>query len=205
VSLYPGAPRLVNPGDPPDDFRYELDDTALEQSMAEAMEDEMRYVFEKVKRTPIPEVGQDDRRLLFVAISRGVLRCLRDHQTTMSITGQTSLGTSLKGDIDLDVMMEDRDTLRINRNQIAPGGASDGTIELRDRAPAGGATVTLSSDNPLVATASPSSVMVPEGQRSASLKVVAAPSITPIDAIVHVTASFAAGGKDTARLRVLGT
>ena len=74
MTLYPGGPRLVD-GD------YVLDDVALADTMAEAIEEEMAYLFQTVKGKELPEVGKDDRRLLFAAIARGVLKYLEAHQT----------------------------------------------------------------------------------------------------------------------------
>jgi hypothetical protein len=73
MSLYPGSPHLDASGN------HVLDDTALVGSMAQAMEDEMAHVYEQVKGSSLPLVGKDDRRLLFVAISRGILRYLNQH------------------------------------------------------------------------------------------------------------------------------
>jgi hypothetical protein len=74
MSLYPGNPRKLADG------RYVLDDTALTNSMAEAIEEEMAYVYKKIKGSSLPDAGQEDRRLLFVAIARGVLKYLAEHQ-----------------------------------------------------------------------------------------------------------------------------
>ena len=73
MSLYPGAPRLD------ENNRHVLDDLALQQSMALAIEAALNDMFQKVKGTPVPEVGKEDRRLLFVAVSRGVLQYLHCH------------------------------------------------------------------------------------------------------------------------------
>jgi hypothetical protein len=73
MTLYPGGPRLV-------DGEYVLDDTALHDTLAKAMEEEMADVFQKVKGKPLPEIGKEDRRLLFVAIARGVLKYLEAYQ-----------------------------------------------------------------------------------------------------------------------------
>ncbi len=73
MTLYPGGPRLV-------DEDYVLDDIAVQDTVAEAIEEEMADLFQKLKGKPLPEVGKDDRRLLFVAIARGVLKYLEAHQ-----------------------------------------------------------------------------------------------------------------------------
>ena len=100
MSLYPGSPRSIGNG------QHVLDDTALAQSMAKAIEDAMGEVFQRVKGKPIPEVGKEDRRLLYVAISRGILRYLADHQVTMR-TNFTINGTARTGHIDLNVTMDE--------------------------------------------------------------------------------------------------
>jgi hypothetical protein len=199
MSLYPGAPRLD------ENNRHVLDDLALQQSMALAIEEAMSDVFQKVKGTPVPEVGKEDRRLLFVAVSRGVLKYLDSHQVTMNTT---------PGSVDLMVTMDRHLThisLQLSLEQIAPGGTSEGTLELSVPAPQGGANVTLSADSDVVTLLSddvnvpasnPLSVKVPEGQRTASFKVQAVERTTPIDVRVTITASFAGGVTQTARLRV---
>ena len=105
MSLYPGAPRLTNPNAPPADRRYVLDDTALAESMAKAIEDAMDNVFHTLKGTHLPEAGKEDRRLLFVAISRGVLQYLSDHQVTMHTTVAMNSAPPRTGSIDLNVTM----------------------------------------------------------------------------------------------------
>jgi hypothetical protein len=202
MSLYPGAPRLD------ENNRHVLDDLALQQSMALAIEEAMSDVFQKVKGTPVPEVGKEDRRLLFVAVSRGVLKYLDSHQVTMNTT---------PGSVDLMVTMDRHLThisLQLSLEQIAPGGTSEGTLELSDPAPQGGANVTLSADSDVVTLLSddvnvpasnPLSVKVPEGQRTAQFKVQALQEPPPPPAIavrVTITASFAGGVTQTARLRV---
>jgi hypothetical protein len=81
MSLYPGAPRLHQ-------GRHVLDDTALAQSMAKAIEDAMDEVSWQVKGTHLPEMGKEDRRLMFVAISRGVLKYLHDHREAVTTTSR---------------------------------------------------------------------------------------------------------------------
>jgi len=100
MSLYPGAPRLHQ-------GKRVLDDTALAQSMSKAIEDAMNEVSLQVKGTPLPTAGQEERRLLFVAISRGVLKYLRDHQGAIIATsaGQGFQGPHTHG-VNLNVTME---------------------------------------------------------------------------------------------------
>ncbi|MBA2715177.1 MAG: hypothetical protein H0U55_16700 [Rubrobacteraceae bacterium] len=100
MSLYPGAPRL-------DQGKQKLDDTALQDSMARAIEDAMNQLSVQLKGTPLPAVGRDDRRLLFVAISRGVLKYLRDHQVSIS-AGQSPQNPHTHG-VNLNVTMDHYD------------------------------------------------------------------------------------------------
>lgn len=99
MSLYPGSPRLNGDG------QHVLDKPALAQSMAKAIEDAMDDVFLKVKGKPVPETGKEDRRLLYVAISRGVLKYLADHQEAMSAFAIDDVNDT--GKIDLDVTMNE--------------------------------------------------------------------------------------------------
>ncbi len=79
--LYPGNPRKVVEGQTE---KYLLDEdalkdaAALQDSLALAMENEMIGVYKKVKGTDMPAEGREDLRLLFVAISRGILWYLDD-------------------------------------------------------------------------------------------------------------------------------
>jgi hypothetical protein len=65
------------------DGAYVLDDVAVADSMAKAMEDAFDQLFATVKQSPLPEAGLQDRRLLFVAIARGVLQYLENHQAEL--------------------------------------------------------------------------------------------------------------------------
>ncbi|MCK4830187.1 hypothetical protein KA005_81465 [bacterium] len=69
MSLKAGTPRK-------DGDKYLLDNTALSNSMALAIDQEMKKLYEKMKGTTMPDVGQEDRRILFTAISRGILKYL---------------------------------------------------------------------------------------------------------------------------------
>ncbi len=59
---------------------------AIEESMAAAIEDQMKKLFEEVKKTNIPDIGKEDRKILFVAIARGILQYLNDNQNLINIT-----------------------------------------------------------------------------------------------------------------------
>lgn len=98
MSLYPGYPRKI-------DDEWKLDNIALAESMAMAMEEELNAMYGLLGCSALSEVGQEDRRLLFVAIARGVLRYLDDHVG--------AIGTSRVSDhvhnVNLEVTMERHD------------------------------------------------------------------------------------------------
>ena len=102
MSLYPGAPRLQG-------GKFVLDDAAVAESMAKEMEDAMADLFSKVKGiAPMPEEGKEDRRLLFVAIARGMLKYLNDHQVSVRAVAKdpdSHLDATVDR-FDLDVTME---------------------------------------------------------------------------------------------------
>lgn len=104
MSLYPGYPRQV-------DGQWLLDDEALQDSMARAMEDAMADVLDKVKGTSLPEAGREDLRLLFVAIARGILGYLQDHEGEIlaGVTITHPSGPSVShtvDDVDLNIEMD---------------------------------------------------------------------------------------------------
>jgi len=72
MALTPGTPRKIN-------GEYRLDDATLTDSMALVIDNEMKELYRKIKGTTLPDIGQEDRRMLFTAISRGILKYLRDH------------------------------------------------------------------------------------------------------------------------------
>ncbi len=51
-------------------------------SMAKAIEDALKTEWAQVKGEALPSTGEEDRRLLFVAIAQGVLRYLSDYDHT---------------------------------------------------------------------------------------------------------------------------
>ena len=108
MSLIPGSPRYDI-----DKEKYVLDDIAMQNSMALAIENEMKNVYKTLKGEDMPEVGEEDRRMLFSAIARGVLKYLEDNagQLIKAVailhTSGLNLGTthSLTGlDLDIEVI-----------------------------------------------------------------------------------------------------
>ena len=49
-------------------------------SLAEAMDNAMKQEWQAVKGVPLPSQGQEDRRLLFAAISQGIFVFLKAHE-----------------------------------------------------------------------------------------------------------------------------
>jgi hypothetical protein len=68
-------------------------------SLTQAIEDAMSQAWQDVKKTPFPAGDPNDRKPLFLAISRALLKYLHDNQsgliTTMDLTvgGVTSTNT----------------------------------------------------------------------------------------------------------------
>lgn len=48
--------------------------------MVSAIEEALRKEWHKEKKSPLPDIGQEDRRLLFAAIARGILEYLENNQ-----------------------------------------------------------------------------------------------------------------------------
>lgn len=69
-------------------------------SMAEAIEAAMQQEWQAITGVPLPGEGQADRRLLFVAIARGVLGYLKAHEdeilTEITLGGATQNVTGLE-------------------------------------------------------------------------------------------------------------
>ncbi len=82
-------------------FVDSLDNEALANSMALAMENAMKQYHQSIKHQPLPAAGERDRRLLFVSIARGVLGYLNDRQAAISATIGVQTGT-----VDLGVDMD---------------------------------------------------------------------------------------------------
>ncbi|MGB5569704.1 MAG: hypothetical protein WBM81_10420, partial [Sedimenticolaceae bacterium] len=58
-------------------------------SMAEAMEQALAQEYQKLKNEGLPDMGEDDRRMLFAAIAQGVVRHLKDNLTAFAISVET--------------------------------------------------------------------------------------------------------------------
>jgi hypothetical protein len=97
MSLYPGDLDANNVG--------------FEDCMAEAIEQEMESVFKNVKGMDLPLSGKEDRKMLFVAISRGILKYLQNNQgaflktITLEDLNNNVFTAKVKG-LELDIIME---------------------------------------------------------------------------------------------------
>jgi hypothetical protein len=74
MSLKAGSPRYDST-----EKKNVLDKDALIGSMAWEIDKQMKKVYKSVKGVDMPDVGKEDRRMLFCAIARGVLKYLNDH------------------------------------------------------------------------------------------------------------------------------
>ena len=77
MSLYPGGR---------DSGQYSLDDNSMKKSMAQLIEDEFAALYQAVKGSPLPASARQDMRIIFVAVSRGVLRYLSENQAGNIVT-----------------------------------------------------------------------------------------------------------------------
>lgn len=72
-------------------------------SLAEAMDNAMKQEWQAVKGVPLPSQGEEDRRLLFAAISQGLFSFLKQHEDDL-INKITLEDTGIGSPIDYDVM-----------------------------------------------------------------------------------------------------
>ena len=77
MGLYPGG-RIRNAATGV--FEPSVDDPAQAISLALTIEQEFNDLFLQVKQLSVPEEMKQDRRILFTAVARGVLRYLSEHQ-----------------------------------------------------------------------------------------------------------------------------
>jgi hypothetical protein len=90
MSLKAGTPSKIS-------GKYYLDNTTLADSMALEIDNQMKALFEAIKGKSMPDDAQLDRRMLFTAISRGILKYLKDHADDFlsAITVTHTTGTSV--------------------------------------------------------------------------------------------------------------
>lgn len=82
---------------------YSLDDGALTDSLALAIEQEFANVYQGVKNAPLPPTARQDMRLIWVSIARGVLRYLNAHQTDNIIAQKHSPNVNHQHQVTFDV------------------------------------------------------------------------------------------------------
>jgi hypothetical protein len=66
-------------------------------SMAEAMENALKAEYLALKGEPLPDMAQDDRRMMLAAIAQGVVRHLKDHLDAMQISVETTQVVGVPG------------------------------------------------------------------------------------------------------------
>jgi hypothetical protein len=73
-------------------------DSAFADSLAEAMENALRQEYQAVKGEPLADQGQDDRRMLLVAIAQGIVRYFKDNTDAWQISVETTLTDATHAD-----------------------------------------------------------------------------------------------------------
>jgi len=71
--------------------------TDFANSLAEAMDKALATEYLAVKGEPLPDMGEEDRRLMFVAIAQGLLRYLKDNSDAFELAVQTEQVTGESG------------------------------------------------------------------------------------------------------------
>jgi len=64
--------------------------TDFSGSMAEAMENAMKEEYLALKGEALPDMGQDDRRMLLAAIAQGVVRYLKDNLDAFELSSEVT-------------------------------------------------------------------------------------------------------------------
>lgn len=96
----------MSPGGRIDSFggrKYSLDDGALTDSLALAIEQEFSAVYQGVKNEPLPPTARQDMRLIWVGIARGVLKYLNAHQTANIIAQPNQPSVNHQHQVTFDV------------------------------------------------------------------------------------------------------
>jgi hypothetical protein len=93
MSLHPGGRQSG---------QYSLEDRALTDSLALAMEEEFAAVYQGVKNSPLPSSARTDMRILFVGVARGMLRYLNSHEGG-NIIAQSSMSVPHQHQVDFAV------------------------------------------------------------------------------------------------------
>jgi hypothetical protein len=103
MSLKPGYPRRNN------EDKVVIDDPAISNSMAGYIDQAMKDTYKAMKNEVLPTAGEEDRRILFVAIARGILSYLKQHENEFisSIRYDISTETYSVDTLNLDIQIED--------------------------------------------------------------------------------------------------
>ncbi|GGX79759.1 hypothetical protein GCM10007160_03950 [Litchfieldella qijiaojingensis] len=106
----------------------------FEDSMAEAMENALAEEYQILKGEALPDMGQEDRRMLLSAIAQGVVRYLKDNLDAFELSSEV---TQVTGEPDAPLIRSE------NPASIGVSGGGGGSIA------AGAADVTQidSADN----------------------------------------------------------
>lgn len=88
-------------------------------SMAEAMEEAMKKEYLNLKGVAMPDMGEEDRRMLFSAIAQGVVRYLKDNIDAFQIS---TVSHQVTGESDAPLIQSD------NPLSISVSGGGGGSI-----------------------------------------------------------------------------
>jgi hypothetical protein len=80
-----------------------LNDEKFRNSMAQSIEQEFISAWTAVYGRPLPERGEKERRIIFLAISRGILKYLDENADSIQVTRHSFHDY----DVDLDVVIPD--------------------------------------------------------------------------------------------------
>ncbi len=80
-----------------------LKDEEFDNSMAQAIEQEFISAWTAVYGWPLPERGEKERKIIFLAISRGILKYLNENENSIQVTRRSFRDH----DVDLDVVIPD--------------------------------------------------------------------------------------------------
>lgn len=74
-------------------------------AMTDAIETAYAAEWSKVKPSPLPDAGKDDRRLIFAGVARGVLQYLSDHHNELL----TTLKVQIEGGDEMTLQVTETD------------------------------------------------------------------------------------------------
>ncbi len=92
--------------------KFTLTEDDISGSMAQYIDKEMKDLYEKLKGTSFPSGGGEDRRMLFTAISRGILKYFKTNQDDLiNVLTATHDPSTIEVDhtvseLDLDIVVD---------------------------------------------------------------------------------------------------